>query len=1158
MNRNGDEAPLPDAAVRTRIATDLESTLFVSAGAGSGKTTQLVDRVVALVRAGVAIESIAAITFTEKAADELRHRIRLALQPDLISRELEAAEDPGLRARFNVALDDLDQAAFCTLHAFAQRILTAFPVEAGLPPAVTVLDEIASDLDFDQRFQAFYADLLNRPELERTLILALELGITPAHLRAVAERFDDNWDRLEPVSALPPEPPRPDVRPLLAAGRNLLAECAAVRPGDLLAGYLKGWLPNWLAQLEAAAAPGGDELDLLDVLLRADPPVMRTQGTAAAWAATVYGSPKAARDAAKGLVDRTVDGSALAPVLDAVVNPILARLGAEITRFTLDQAARRSRRGRLTFHDLLVLCRRLLQDRSHGQRVRLELAQRFRALLLDEYQDTDPLQLDMVMAIATPPGASQPRPGQLFFVGDPKQSLYRFRRADIDLFLRTPAMVGAEGLSLTSNFRSTPALIAWINHVFDGLIHHVVTTDGTLAQPRYERLEARPAPELTGAPVTLLGVEPHPKGTRVGQLREAEAADVAAIVTRIRSEGWLVRGDHGAPAPARLGDIAVLIPARTALGQLEAALRRAGIPYRLDTGSLVYAADEIRALLLALRAIDDPSDRLALVSVLRSPLFGCSDVDLYRWRNERDGAWNPQAPRPPRLVGEDPVWDALADLEERIAARSWQTPSQQLDSLVRDRRVMELALAGSSPFDAWHRVRFVTEQARAWSDAGGRFLRDYLAWTRRQTGLTGRVAEAVLEDSQGDDDLADDHRAPADDQNGDDHGRDETIRILTVHGSKGLEFPITIVCGFNSPPGGGRRGVQVSFGAAGGPTLRMRDGLQQEGFDANRAIDEQMDEHERIRLLYVACTRARDHLVVSLHRVGDKPQTGAQLLAGRVTPPEHSAALTGIQAEQPAGAPVEPDPPSAPGPVPPMAVPDLARWRSDRARLVATARLPGSVSATGLAAIALREPLTSTSPPPAASDAPGDGVHEGLDDEGEDDDRFVELAGAPAADDVEPGLAKRPVDLDLPAWRKGALRHRDRSRRPRRAPGGGPLDGGRDRAAGEGAGHRRGHRGRARPHRAPGPIRPRGPERAGGRRVRALAGGVRRGAVRGPRRLGHGPRGVHRPLVPPHRRPRRRRPQDRRRGHRRAAGGEARRLPAPAGRLCPGHRAGHR
>ena len=121
------------------------------------------------------------------------------------------------------------------------------------------------------------------------------------------------------------------------------------------------------------------------------------------------------------------------------------------------------------------------------------------------------------------------------------------------------------------------------------------------------------------------------------------------------------------------------------------------------------------------------------------------------------------------------------------------------------------------------------------------------------------------------------------------------MRILTVHGSKGLEFPITVVCGFNSPPGGRRRGVQVAFGPDGETILRLRQGLEQPGFDATRAIDEQMDEHERIRLLYVACTRARDHLVVSLHRVDDHRLTGAQLLAGCVTGPEDAAELAGMQ-----------------------------------------------------------------------------------------------------------------------------------------------------------------------------------------------------------------------------------------------------------------------
>ena len=456
------------------------------------------------------------------------------------------------------------------------------------------------------------------------------------------------------------------------------------------------------------------------------------------------------------------------------------------------------------------------------------------------------------------------------------------------------------------------------------------------------------------------------------------------------------------------------------LGQLETALREAGIPYRLDTGSLVYAADEVRTLLMALRVIDDPTDDLAVVSVLRSPLYGCSDIDLYRWRRQRGGTWSPLAPRPARLDGDDPVWDGLADLRKRIESRSWRTPSEQLDGLVRDRRVLEAALAGPSPLDAWHRIRFVVEQARAWSDAGGRFLRDYLDWTKRQTGLTGRVAEALLDgDGLDDEDGLDADRT---------EGRpdreladvEDAVRVLTVHGAKGLEFPIAIVCGFNSPGGNRQRGVQVAFGTD-GLTLRLRSGLEQQGFDATRAIDEQMDHHERIRLLYVACTRARDHLAVSVHRVDPgksdrRRYTGAQLLAPCVVPAEQQVALTDSQVLLPANTegPAPPLAGAATAPPPPV-VTDLAAWRAARAELIATARLPRSISATRLAAEALGPD------PSGAADVPVDvavDVMVGVTVDG-DDDRFEELAGAPAPDDIEPGLAKRPVDLDLPAWRRG-------------------------------------------------------------------------------------------------------------------------------------------
>jgi ATP-dependent exoDNAse (exonuclease V) beta subunit len=424
----------------------------------------------------------------------------------------------------------------------------------------------------------------------------------------------------------------------------------------------------------------------------------------------------------------------------------------------------------------------------------------------------------------------------------------------------------------------------------------------------------------------------------------------------------------------------------------------------------------VRSLLHTLRLVQDPSDHLAVVSALRSPLFGCSDVELYRWRRERGGSWTPTARLPPRLDGVDTVWDAMADLRRRIADRAWRTPSEQLESLVRDRRVLETALATPGRFDAWHRVRFVIEQARAWSDAGGRFLRDYLDWTARQTSLTGRIAEVPLDAADDADGTTFvDGPAPARlateshtgagvgaDPAADVDDPDDAVRILTVHGAKGLEFPIAVVCGLSSRPAGRQRGVQVSWDAERGQIVRLRADLAQAGFDAHHAIDEQMDAHERSRLLYVACTRARDHLVVSIHRADTTGPTGAHALAEQITSSEHAAAMDGI--EEALAAPVPAATGRAPTPIAPARhLVDLDRWRTDREALLGAAQRSRSVSATALAARALDD----AGPNPPSPDAEAD------------DDRFEELTGAAAPDDLEPGLAKRPVDLDLPAWRKG-------------------------------------------------------------------------------------------------------------------------------------------
>ena len=175
--------------------------------------------------------------------------------------------------------------------------------------------------------------------------------------------------------------------------------------------------------------------------------------------------------------------------------------------------------------------------------------------------------------------------------------------------------------------------------------------------------------------------------------------------------------------------------------------------------------------------------------------------------------------------------------------RTWLAPSEVLARIVDDRRMLEVAVDGPRTRDVWRRLRFVVDQARAWSETEHGGLRAYLAWAQRQGNEAARVAEAVLPETDAD-----------------------TLRIMTIHAAKGLEFPVVIVSGMTSQPGGDRGGVEVLWPRDGGCEFKLRKDLQTGDFDVAKPIDEQMDYHERLRLLYVACTRARDHLVVSLHR----------------------------------------------------------------------------------------------------------------------------------------------------------------------------------------------------------------------------------------------------------------------------------------------------
>jgi ATP-dependent exoDNAse (exonuclease V) beta subunit len=819
-----------DAPARARIRFDHATTLFVEAGAGTGKTTALVDRVAELVMSGaVPLRSIAAITFTEAAAGELRDRVREALE--VAAAAGDPADDPRA-GRAAEALTEIDAAAITTLHGFARRLLEGHPFEAELPPSFEVADEIRSAVDFEDRWTAFLDQLLDDEALVPALRRALVVGVQLDQLRLIARDLERNWDLVDDhrVDAPPLAPIEAgDVVGGLQRAIALADRC--VDDDDRLLDHVLG-LEGFLHRLEAV----DDDLELLQLL--GDAPSLRgsNKGRKENWDGCVD-EVRGALDAAQRAVE-TVRATAG----EGALRQILVALA----QLTLDAAAARRREGRLQFHDLLVLARRLLREHPAVGR---ELATTYARLLIDEFQDTDPIQAELAFRLAAPEPAARapwsaldPTAGRLFFVGDPKQAIYRFRRADIELFMDVQQACAIGATSLTRNHRSVPGVVAWINEIFGALMGEGAAG----SQPAYVPLVATrpdlPDPDRAGPAVVVLGhaVE----GERLADIREREATEIAGMIRRIRAEEWSVSA-RDRVRPARLRDICVLIPTRTSLPALEHALDAAHLPYRVESSSLVYATQEVRDLLNVLRAIDDPTDAVSVVAALRSPLFGCGDDDLVAHRRAH-GSWDYRKPVPDALGPDHPVTAGMAALDELHERRWWHDVSELIDELLTRRRAYELALDNRRPRDVWRRLRFVTDQARVFTDAYGPDLRRYLAWADLQSAEDARVVEAVLPETD-----------------------DDAVRIMTVHASKGLEFPIVVLAGLNVE---WRRpsGARVLWGPD-GPEVAASASVRTRGFKALDERDVSRDLDEQIRVAYVAATRARDHLIVSLHhRLGRK------------------------------------------------------------------------------------------------------------------------------------------------------------------------------------------------------------------------------------------------------------------------------------------------
>ncbi len=842
-----------DTASRHRALTDLGATLLVEAGAGSGKTSVLAGRIAMLLAAGRAPESIAAISFTEASASELRERVDRfvrALAAGTVPGDLSIAFPKGpngaQKAALAKAASRLDALACTTIHGFCRMLLAPWPVEARIDPGAGVTDAVEADLLFDETLQQVLRERLGVDAAKSDVLAALFLNEDGKPEKLIADLAKELRNHRGATL-----PPAPDVEAVInglcdsvGAFRAFLTSLPACEQES--AAIATG-LGEMTATLPGSAM--GEVSRLLALLRLAAPQACATgKGEFAAyrkkgkWQAALAGT--ASRANVEGVNSTATERyntckSAHAEVRTVAAGALLALLGpdleAVVSRF---QAAKRAA-ALLDFDDLLHGARDLLAGNAA---VRAALALRFRHVLVDEFQDTDPLQTEILWRLCgDPPGGDESaawshwrlRAGALFLVGDPKQAIYRFRGADVGTYVKARAALLAQDaksvLPIGRNFRSVSPILQWVNARFAAPL-------GAAGQPGFAPLFSTLAPLFGRASVAALDIDA--EDTSADGLRDAEGEQVAELCLRV--VGALpVRDRDGTARPCRAGDIALLAPAGTELWRYERALEDRGLPVATQAGKGFFRRQEVQDMIALASLLADSRDTLALGALLRGPLVGLTEEALLDALEALPADENGRKP-PLRL------WLPLADIRNPLLRETLEilqglakraratTPYVLLAEAVEELRTRPILHRRHSrgAERALANVDAFLEMARGWSMRGlAAFAQAMRAQWQEQTG-----AQEARPDAE-----------------------QEAVSLITMHAAKGLEWPVVIPVNTAGKVMAQRPPV---FDRETGLLHARVFGGDPPGLAAALDAEAEQRRLERQRLWYVAATRARDLLLL--------------------------------------------------------------------------------------------------------------------------------------------------------------------------------------------------------------------------------------------------------------------------------------------------------
>ncbi len=832
----------------------------VTAGAGSGKTRTLAGRYLWYIEQGYPVRSLVAVTFTEKAAREMRNRIR-----DFISRWRNQAEGGDQKALWDQANIDLDAARIGTIHSLCATILRAHPAEAAVDPMFEVLEENTAILlqsraveqtlawAIDDSLCAQLFGPLNEFRLRSTMsdLLAKRLDADPA-FQALAKGAEQCWSDAA-AAWFAEQLGDEDWRQALVD----LATISARKPADKMDTARRDVLEHWQTVQENQTLKKWDQLLAELVAMRKANSHLGAKGN---WTGDDLAI---ARDAMKTLRDHH----------DKTLKPLL---GKTAPSWTLDEQAAALQPG---LHRLFLKCLTLYDDMKNERHaldfddlesrtttllnehpeVRYHWQANITAILVDEFQDTNARQRKIIYHLAgfeRSKGAahsaseresipqqttldigseSASHPGSLFIVGDGKQSIYRFRGADVTVFRQAQIdIVAAQGqaLSLGTTFRAHRSLGQTLNQLLAPIMGEEDDPRRPYQTPftplRAYRLE--PDPHIQPPYLEFhLGLGSAAEG------RVSSAAGLAQRLQQLHEEG------------CKWKHMALLFRASTAFGVYEHALEAASIPFVTVAGRGFYDRPEIRDLLNTMAAISDPSDDLVMAGLLRSPMFGLTDAALFllRWGPEPDrsklGFW--------QAVNDDSVLATLDEMDAQQARRARIIISELHDMAGRQRVAFVLKQLLDLTFYR-AALRLATDGERAWrnvdkllADAHRSRLvsvPDFLEYVRNLRDVAAREGEAVAE-------------------------ADDAVQLMTIHKAKGLEFPIVVLA--DASYSGRFRAPALLLDDSLGPLMRISDGVESGAkplaYQLGVLRQRDMDAAEEKRLLYVAATRAEEKLLIS-------------------------------------------------------------------------------------------------------------------------------------------------------------------------------------------------------------------------------------------------------------------------------------------------------